>query len=281
MKTYTKLIIILIIGVLLSACHSDYVHINYKLHHNAVYNEDSSQTAFIISKCAYRPAKGISRFPDGGIADYLMEETSLNILDSDNNVKELINFKDMSKLLGCYASSWKTNLAFVDSSIYVSVLPVSDWSLYLKNADTKKDSLFIKQLKDKYSNPFLLDPETKMINNVDTSLLLTIKETALKVDYMTLKHKIDSIPLKILGINIQKIAPKKDHEYIEETIYLKNKSTITRRAVIEQIISKKNKQEIKDILEKMDDYKNSLDEHEKPKYTKRSKPIYEKLESML
>lgn len=281
MKTYTKLIIILIIGVLLSACHSDYVHINYKLHHNAVYNEDSSQTAFIISKCAYRPAKGISRFPDGGIADFLMEETSLYLLDSNNQIEELIKFNDMSKLLGCFASSWKTNLAFVDSSIYVSVLPVSDWGLYLKNADNKKDSLFIKQLKDKYSNPFLLDPETKMINNVDTSLLFTIKETALKVDYMTLKHKIDKLPLNTIGIDIKKIDQKSDQDYIKETIYLKNKSAVTRRAVMEQIISKKSKKDIKNILDKMDTYKNSLDVDEKSAYIRRSKPIYEELKSML
>ncbi|NMB52909.1 MAG: hypothetical protein GX999_11315, partial [Bacteroidales bacterium] len=77
------------------------------------------------------------------------------------------------------------------------------------------------------------------------------------------------------------IYPKSDREYIEETIYLRNPSSQTRRAVIEQIIAKLSKAEIELLLEKMDAYKNRLEGLKKTEYEFYSKDTYEQIKALL
>ena len=95
-----------------------------------------------------------------------------------------------------------------------------------------------------------------------------------------LNIKLDDVPLSYLGLVIQDIYPKTDKQYVRETIYLDIPAT-TRRAVVEQIISKMDKQEIKAILNKMDEYKISLEGLEKTEYEIYSKETYESIQELL
>ena len=83
------------------------------------------------------------------------------------------------------------------------------------------------------------------------------------------------------GLMVKDIYPKPDNEYIEETIYLRNGSSVTRRAVVEQIIAKMSKQEIKELLKNMDEYKNSLEGLKRTEYEIYSKDTYEKIQELL
>ncbi|MCK5371281.1 MAG: hypothetical protein KAQ62_22125, partial [Cyclobacteriaceae bacterium] len=69
--------------------------------------------------------------------------------------------------------------------------------------------------------------------------------------------------------------------YIEETIYLKSDGQTTRRAVIEQIISRLDKQEIKTLLNEMNDYANGLEGLEKTEYEYYSKETYDGIQELL
>jgi hypothetical protein len=84
-----------------------------------------------------------------------------------------------------------------------------------------------------------------------------------------------------MGLQIMNIYPKSQEKYIEETIYLKNESALSRRAVVEQFVSKLSKHEIKLLLKKMDIYKNSLDGYEKIKYEEYSKETYKQIQALL
>jgi hypothetical protein len=76
-----------------------------------------------------------------------------------------------------------------------------------------------------------------------------------------------------LHLDIMKINPKPENSYVEETIYLKNGSPITRRAGIEQIISKLSKDKIRELIDEMDTYKKSLEGIELTEYEIYSKDI--------
>lgn len=281
---YRKFKYVLWLGVwlLLTSCYSEYLHLDYSLHHGACRNDENTRVAFIVSKCAYRPAKGIARFPDGGIPEYLLEENTLYIFEREKNeVIQLMDFTDLSGLLGCYRSNWQSKLTYTDSLIYCSVSPVMEWKWYIKEADTRQDTLRLLNLKDKYSRPFVFSENAKTRTRTDSSSFASAYKEAHEVDFTELNNKLSEIPLSEIGLVIKDIYSKCDEDYIKETIYLKNPSSVSRRAVIEQIISKLSKKQIRVLLKKMNEYKNTLEGPEKTEYENHSEDTYERIKALL
>lgn len=268
---------------LITSCYSEYVTLKYSIHHYPCRNDDDNKIAFIVSKCAYKPAKGITSFPDGGMPEYLLEETSLFILQTENNhLKKIKNFSDLTNIIGCNRSSWSTSLAYTDSLIYCSISPISDWSLYLKTAKTAEDSQKIKNLKERYAKPFVFHEKTKEVSYVDSSVFQSVYQKEKETEFARVTDPLsEEIPLSELGLVIQDIYPKSDKNYIKETIFLENSSPVTRRAVVEQIISKLNKKQIRGLLSEMEEYKNSLEGYEKTKYERNIKDVYRRIEDLL
>lgn len=268
--------------LLLTSCYSEYLHLDYSLHHGACSNHDDTRVAFVVSKCAYRPAKGMARFPDGGTPDYLLEETSLYIFDRQKHeVRKLVDFDDLSELLGCHRSSWKFKLTYTDSLVYYSVSPVMEWQWYMKEADTHQDSQRVSILREKYSRPFVFNEKEMKPAPTDSSSFVPLHQKAHKVDFTKFNHQLKQLPLSELGLVVQDIYPKTDKDYIKETIFLKNTSSLTRQAVIEQIISKLSKQNIKGLLREMEEYKNSLEGIEKTEYQIHSEDVYKEIKTLL
>ena len=121
-------------------------------------------------------------------------------------------------------------------------------------------------------------------NEIDTSVFISYYQKhkeANKVDFTFLSNKLSEIPLAEWGLVVKDIYPKSDEDYIEETIYLYNSSPTTRRAVVEQIITKLPKEKIKNLLKKMDEYKNSLEGLEKTEYEVYSKDTYDWIKELL
>jgi hypothetical protein len=255
---------------------------DYDIHHYPCRNESGDKIAFIVSKCAYRHAKGIARFPDGGTPKYLLEETSLYLLDTNSrDLDKLTDFQYLTELLGCHRSNWTTKLACSTDSIYCNISPVSNWEFYLRMAKTAKDSQKVKRIQEKYNHPLVfhsLMQKSKIINDT----LFQQKYTKdREVNFSVLKRHLSVIPLSEMGLVIQEIYPKSDEAYIEETILLRNTSRLARQAVLEQIISKLNNQQIKALLREMNEYKKDLKGREKENYKRNSRALYNEMKALL
>jgi len=97
---------------------------------------------------------------------------------------------------------------------------------------------------------------------------------------LNLKKKIAEIPIAEWGLNIQEIFPRSDNAYIKDFIY-KGGSGCTRNAIIEQIISKMSKQDVRKILNKMKEHGNSLDGYQKALYDHSSEESYRRINELL
>jgi hypothetical protein len=148
-------------------------------------------------------------------------------------------------------------------------------------AETARDSQKIKKLKGKYGEPLVFDLPKDKTSSINDSIFQENYTKDSKVSFSALKKHLAEVPLSEMGLVIKKIYPKTDQAYIEETIFLKNKSRITRQAVMEQIISKLNKKQIKSLLREMEEYKNKLEGREKEDFKRNSKVLYNEMKALL
>ena len=284
-KIFIKSGFILLTVFLLSGCYSEYLSIDYTVHHGAVWNNDKSCVTFVASKIAYRKAKGISRFPDGGIPQYLLEDMGLYIFNiKDSSLAELVNFNDLVNWQSTSRSLWSVNLVFNDTVIYYQITPVTDWNWFITKTSSEDRLKQIKSLKQKYNKPYMYNLNTGSVQESDTSLFREKYQENIvnhKADLNHLNKILKKVPLSEWGLKVQEIYPKKEKEYIKETIYRYNECAESRRAVVEQIIAKKNKQEIEKLLEKMDKYRNSLEGLERMQYDLYTKETYDQIKTLL
>ncbi|MCK5105044.1 MAG: hypothetical protein KAR17_19610, partial [Cyclobacteriaceae bacterium] len=110
--------------ILLTSCYSDYVHLDYDVHHHAVWNDGHNKIAFVCSKHAYIKATGIAAFPDGGQSKVLLESIGLYLFDTTTNkLTQLVDFTDLTEVPGTYRTNWDNKLVFNNSKIYYSITP--------------------------------------------------------------------------------------------------------------------------------------------------------------
>ncbi len=282
----TMCLLILLLTLFSASCYSDYTHFNYETHYGAVQStQNSREIAFIASTSAYRPATGISRFPDGGTPEYLFEKVFLYILNAENHkLTKILDLNDLADLIGTSAGSWKSRLIYKAPFIYYHISPVTDWSLYRKWKKNSFSPEKLKEIQNKYEKYYKINIRTREITEIDPSAFQKIfdslyKET--KVSLTTLNKELKKTRLSEFGLLLKDIDKRDDDRYIEETMYLKNDSKITRRAVVEQIIANKSKDEILALLDKMDQYKNSLTGSKKTEYEIFSEETYSAIRSLI
>ncbi len=279
---FNKILLIGGLSYLLTACHTDYLSTDYKIFGAGFSDSSRKEIAIILKTSAYYKAKGISRFPDGGQPRYIYRDISLFLLDIEKNSAErLTDFSDLAEAGFNIASSLKTLTVTTDSAVYFQIKPITRWDEYLEWSKTKADSARILSLKEKYSMPYKINRITGQMITTDSSEIYEKRERLHQYSRTCINGKLDLIPLKALGLDMMKIAPKPESSYIKETIYLKNKSKLTRRAVMEQIISKLDKDRIRELLHEMDTYKKSLNGTDSIEYEIYSKGVYQQLQSYL
>ena len=191
------------------------------------------------------------------------------------------HFSDLTSLLGPWRAKWSVTLALTDTIAYYLISPVPYWDWIIENARTPKSLQAITSLKEKYGQPRAFNVYTKTDTAIDTTTFNNLLIKSEKCDLTSINRQLAEIPLADWDLILDEIYPKSDREYIEETIYLINSSSKTRRAVVEQIIAKKRKSKIESILKEMDDYKNSLEEPWKSIYEQKSKKTYDQIKSLL
>jgi hypothetical protein len=278
------IILIPVLTVVLSSCrYSDYLTIDYTVFANPHNNQEGTQTAFLASKHAYRKPIGMSRFPDGGIPKYLIEDVSAYIYFSQRQtIKEIRSFSDLADLIGSYRSNWKTRTMLIDSVFYYYIEPVSGWQFYKDQLPERQEE--INKLKKKYHKYSGVNIYTGELNAIDSSEFYKMYKQfhpSTKISLTEFNKKLKQVPLSQWGLNVQEIHPKSKTEYIKETIYLKNDCQMTRRAVIEQIISKLSVKQIRILMDKMEEYKNQLEGLKKQEYEIYSKETYQMLKNLV
>ncbi len=275
-------ILIVSIAFLFTSCYSNYLTMDYLMHHGAAWNDNHTKVAFLASKMAYRNAKGIAAFPDGGKSKYLIADVGLYVYDCENeSLEKLITFSDLTSWLGPWRAKWSVTLALTDTMVCYLISPVPNWDWWIETASTPEAQQFIKSLREKYGQPRAFHIYTETDTAIDSTTFNNLLIESEKCDLTSLGRLLSKVPLADWGLKLQEIYPKSDRKYIIETIHLYNTSSATRRAVVEQIIAKKSKAKIESILKEMDDYKNSLEEPWKSIYEQKSKDIYEQIRALL
>ncbi len=268
---------------LLTGCsYSNYLHMNYQVHHSPVWNQDSTTLAFVLSTRAWLPAKGLSRFPDGGMPKNLYKEVALYSYDTiHKQLSKISTFPGLTELLGSHRSNWSSRLYFHNNRLYYQIAPLMDWQWYIKHANTEEEKREIENLETKYAQPFYYDQGTQSIEKSDTSTFQSIYVKPSKSPWHATKVALMKMPLSSIGLDVQTIYPKSDDAYIEETLLLQNPSPVTRRAVAEQIMTKQSKELIHSYISRIDKQIADLEGTEKLNYERRIEPIYQLLQGML
>ena len=269
--------------ILLFSCrYSEYLTIDYTVHHGAYWNNSRSKIVFIASTLAYRNPVGISSFPDGGIPKYLKEDVSAYFYEpSAQKLTKIISFNDLTELIGPYRSNWKTQTFLRDSLFYFHIEPVGGWALYKKDEEKTRSVNNLEKKYNRYYTAFLHSDKIQPIDSSQFNLLYKQFSNSNKASLTDVNRKLDSLPLKEWGFVVQEIYPKSGKEYIEETIYLKNDCQLTRRAVVEQIISRLSDEQISRLISKMEQYENQLEGLKKTEYEINSEKTYQMLRELL
>jgi len=281
-KTRISTLVSLMGVLLLTGCsYSNHLHMGYQVHHSPVWNTDSTAIAFVLSTRAYLPAKGLSRFPDGGISKYLHKEVALYIYDTlQQQIIKVAAFPHLTELLGSYRSNWNSRLFFDDQHLYFHMAPLMEWQWYLKQADTEEQGERIKKLEQNYQQAFRYRLTTSILEPVDTITFQANYEQPPTSAWATTKKILETIPLSTIGLEVQKIYPKTDKAYIQETLLLKNSSPTTRRAVLEQIFATQSREAINAYIKQIDQQKEKLEGTDKINYERTIQPLYQQLQSM-
>lgn len=264
------------------SCHSGYVSLDYKIYPGAYCNIDSSLVAFMATKKAFLKPTGIARFPDGGQSKVIYHKTDLYVFNTKNNKRiNVFNLDDSNFTQGKIPVSPKTKISFTDSLLFFSMMPVNSWDYHLKFARSEADSANIENLKIKWSKPFVWNFYKHDVGQIDSVVFKSLNTEYYRIFFTEAHNFVRELPLEDIGLIIMDIFPKSEKDYINETIFLKNDSKISRKAVVEQIIAKLSKEEIRALLLKMDNHLNSLEGYEKSTYQLYSRETYEQIQTLL
>ena len=265
-----KLLPFLGIIAFLSSCrYSDNISLTIKYDKGVTNFSDSSKTTYISTQGAYRRAVGLAAFPDGGQAKYVYKAKGLYVYD--NKKDELIYLKDLSSM--SWSSRLRPKLVFKDNLVYYYYK-----SDKLSSNDTVEQQGAIKE----FAESIVININTKESSPIDTTIFneLYLKYRIPPAGGMFKKAKAH--PFAEWGLVLSEIYPKSEEQYIKFLVSWKNGgNSETRRAIIEQIIANKSKDEISNILSRIDKYKNSLDGYDKASYEYWMQEHYEKLQKLL
>ncbi|TCO10990.1 hypothetical protein [Natronoflexus pectinivorans] len=273
----------LLVMMLFASCHSKQVSLNFSTHHGACWNSDSTKIAVIISSTAFRRPEGISRFPDGGRVKHEFKKTALYIYSlEDKSLLKVDDFSDLANIIGTNRSKWRGRIDFRDSIIYYQIEPVIEWDFLKHLAANNVDKLMlIPELKEKYTQTFQYKIVSGEIMPADTNAVKGLFENTRQANLTQLNQKLNDVPVSQMGLVLRDFHQKPERKLINETIFLQNKSALTRRAVFEQIISELSNEELKSVLNRMDNHQSRLTGLEKERYEKASKELYENIKALL
>jgi len=232
--------------------YSRYINFSNDVDYGTV-SKYAEKVAFIASQEAYHRAKGIASFPDGGQPKVILHQKGIYLYDFEKerltHLKKLWLWQGQAGLVRA-----REKLLFLENTVYY------EREIHNTYGSAKNQALSLKKEHDK---AYSINIKTKEITPIDfekIDALYKKHHTRVKIDLSTLEE----IHLSEWGLMIEDIYPKHEKEYLKELIQLKNNHMV-RRAIVEQILAKKSRAEIKEILEKMNLFYQGLDINEKVK----------------
>ena len=235
------------ITLILSGCYGD-INLTSEFNGGGVYDPDSINVFYFHSAEAYRPARGITAFPDGGISKVLFKNVSLyqyNILK-----KSLVTILDYGPL-PYSAGRWKFNLMIRNDSVAFMIEPVSGWTNELKWG---MDSIIYL----KYRFWFIYDIRSGELSTTESVIELPADLRSLPVSELRIITK--EFTYKERAIDMDVIAPANKRKRIRELSRLKGNQSY-RDALIETLADDLTDAEINRIISGINDYMNSLDSY--------------------
>lgn len=126
LKKIILLLVTLSMVFILTSCYEDYLIISSKFK-DPIISKDSSKIFFLHYLQAGQPAKGISRFPDGGTHHVIYQNAS--IYEYDINKKQLTNIFDFGKIPFHQPLE---HIAIGKENLVFSISPLMGWH-WIKN----------------------------------------------------------------------------------------------------------------------------------------------------
>jgi hypothetical protein len=249
-----KLLIFVFSLFLLCGCYQDSIHISED-YTGGLYGRDSTDIFFYKYISAWKPAAGLSAFPDGGTPKLLYKNVSFYRYDRQRvELNKVFDFDD----LPFNKSRWLTSITRNDSIITFAIRPVSGWE-----KEITRDSTF-KKYRQQFGGFFGYHLYCNSTNHFSKPYVISPKNKK-DLSASQIKKITGNISYKQWGIDLSELDPKGKSGFIQDLITLQGNRNY-RKAVVEQIVSKLNADEIKVIIEKMNAYRDQLSGLEQTEY---------------
>ena len=264
-----KLLIFVFSLFLLCGCYQDSIHISED-YTGGRYGWDSTDIFFYKFISAWKPAAGLSAFPDGGTPKLLYKNVSFYRYDRQRvELNKVFDFNN----LPFNKSRWLTSIIRNDSIITFAIHPVSGWE-----TEITLDPTF-KKYRQKFGGFFEYNLNRNRTKHFSKPYVISPKNKQ-DLSASQIKKITGNISYKQWGIDLSELGSKSNAGFIQDLITLEGNHNY-RKAVVEQIVSKLNAEEIKAIIEKMNAYRDQLSGLEQTEYEITAEETIDTLKKLL
>ena len=265
-KIYRNKIIFLITGVIslsfLSSCRSPYLCMSTDYSYKYAWKKDNSAFAFTAINRLYRMPEGIAKFPDGGKSKTVYFDAALYYFDIRNEkLNRIADFKDFFILYPKKQDYQNLKLAFDDFRIYYKFPDANDFDIQSakKYVHGKDDSVKLAEAVKNTSKIFVYQANTKetiKINALPENVSWADKNNIVYLKDLR-KNCLKNITCADWGIVLKSVYPQSDKKYKNYIIYKKG-NELSRNAVLKQVVSHFDENQISKMMDRMTKYKAKL-----------------------
>ena len=260
---HKPLFISLMLTILLSSCHSNYICIDAKLDGSMAWDKNSSAFAFIARNRLYRRPVGIAKFPDGGMVKNEYLDFSLYYFDiNKNKLTHLISLNEFYRGADYrWLSFSHINLELDDSLLFYKLEAPYSFNhikdkvyLFTAKKDSIKNMLFFEDIAKTYKFNILIH-ERSVVDTSKHKRLFCKKRN--KLYWSLAKKYLIDIPYSDWGIVLKDLYPQSKKDYMDYIIE-KEGNTSTLKAIYEQIVPSFDANDKEYILRKMEQIKQEI-----------------------
>ncbi len=265
MKNRLQILIIFISPVILVSCtHSNFLVSSVKNSYNANWNKDSTAFAFVSIENIFRPAAGLAKFPDGGISKTVFNRVAIYHYNIKNNTLTQIGEYQNIGFMG-EISTRALRIIVNDTGVLYKLPSIRDYQIYkaYRLAVNQKDSVKIKKNIEQAKHAYQYDFKTNTTSIFDTALFNKLDTLPQRIHGNNAEDKyIKTITLTERGIFLKDIYPQSMRMYKKYILEGRGSKDI-RDAIVEQEFPKLSNKEIKNLMDKMTEFKQNLEEKSK------------------
>lgn len=127
----------------------------------------------------------------------------------------IADFSGLAQHIGSYRLKWSSEISFDKDQLLYRVKPSMDWRFTLcYETQISSDSLWYKELKNKYEATYSYNLLTGETIAVDTTLIQPINN-GYAAELSDVKNLLNNVPAIQLGFDLTEIYPRPEQAYIE------------------------------------------------------------------